>query len=123
MFGNREESGTRTLAIESSEVIEALKLNFPWRSLDVNPSIPFSKRNPLTTPSSSRAQTSATSAKEPFVIHILFPFITQSSPSLVQVVIIPPGLDPKLDSVNPKQPNRFPEPSPGNHFSFCSSDP
>ena len=35
----------------------------------------------------------------------------------------PPGFDPKLGSVNPKQPTLVPFPKPGNHFSFCFSDP
>ena len=74
-------------------------------------------------PDSSFAHTIATSAKLPLVIHILDPLMIQSSPSFLAVVAIPPGFDPKFDSVRPKQPINSPEPNPCNHFFFCSSDP
>ena len=92
-------------------------------SLDVKPSIPFSNKKPLTMPSSSFAHTSATSARLPLVIHIFEPLIIHSSPSFIAVVAIPPGFEPKFDSVKPKQPMSSPAPSPGSHFSFCSSEP
>ena len=41
--------------------------------------VAFGTRNPRT-PSSVRAQTTATSDSEPLVIHILVPLSTQSSP-------------------------------------------
>ena len=109
--------------MESSDVIDALKLNFPWISLEVKPSIPFSSKKPLIIPSSSLAHTTETSAREPLVIHILLPFKIQSSPSLLQRVAMPPGLEPKLGSVSPKHPILVPAPSPGSHLDFCSSDP
>ena len=50
-------------------------------------------------PSSVRAHTTATSAIEPLVIHILVPVSTQSSPSRRACVRIPAGLEPKSGSV------------------------
>ena len=117
------ESGTRTLSITSSDVTDARRLHFPCCRGAENPSIPFSSKNPRITPFLSLAQTTATSATEPLVIHILLPLITQTSPSLLQVVAIPPGFEPKLGSVSPKQPILVPAPSAGSHFAFCSSDP
>ena len=69
------------------------------------------------------AQMIATSAIEPFVIHILEPLRTQSSPSLTARVSIPPGLDPKSGSVRPKQPIDSPVASFGSHSLRCSSEP
>ena len=92
--GKRFLSETLTSFINNSEVIDALKLIFPWMSDEEKPSIPFSKRKPLTTSSSSFAQTTATSAIDPFVIHILEPLIIQSSPSLTALVVIPLGSEP-----------------------------
>ena len=121
--GKRFLSETLTSFINNSEVIDALKLIFPWISDAVKPSIPFSSRKPLTMPSSSLAQTTATSATVPLVIHILDPLIIQSSPSFTALVAIPPGSDPWFDSVKPKQPTASPDASLGSHLSFCSSVP
>ena len=85
--------------------------------------IPFSNKNPRITSSSSLAQTTATSAMEPFVIHILDPLIIQSSPSLFALVSIPAGSEPWFDSVSPKHPTALPAANKGSHFSFCSSVP
>ena len=79
-------------------------------------------------PSSVRAQTTATSATEPFVIHILVPSSTQSLRSSPGVsrrarVRIPPGSDPKSGSVSPKHPISSPDAMPGSQRSFCSSEP
>ena len=59
----------------------------------------------------------------PLVIHILLPLSTQSVPSFLARVRIPPGLEPKSASVSPKQPMRFPSAMPGSHCCFCSSEP
>ena len=109
--------------MDNSEVIDARKLNFPWISLDVKPSIPFSSKNPRIISSLSLAQTRATSAKDPLVIHILFPFKIHPSPSLSHLVTIPPGLEPKFGSVSPKHPIFVPLPNSDNHLDFCSSEP
>ncbi len=69
------------------------------------------------------AHTIATWAVEPFVIHILAPFNTQPSLVSFAVVIMPPGLEPKSGSVNPKQPIASPLASLGSHSFFCSSEP
>ena len=118
-LGNRAESGTRTFKRDSSDVTDARKLNFPWISDDEKPSISFSTKKPCIICSSSFAHITATSAIEPLVIHVFEPLRIQSLPSRTAFVTIPPGLEPKLASVKPKQPINFPEPSPGNHFCFC----
>ena len=68
-------AATRTLSSMSSDVTEALSECFPFISGALNPGVPFSTRNPWTTPSSF-AQTTATSAIDPFVIHIFAPLRT-----------------------------------------------
>jgi len=87
------------------------------------PGMPFSTRNPLICPSSVRAQTVATSAIVPFVIHIFVPFRIQSEPSRFAVVRIEPGSEPASGSVSPKQPMRSPSCIPGSQRCFCSSEP
>jgi hypothetical protein len=69
------------------------------------------------------AHTTATSAIEPLVIHILVPLRTQSSPSRRAVVRMPPGSEPKSGSVRPKHPIASPAAIRGSHSCFCSSDP
>ena len=70
----------------------------------MKPGVPFSTRKPRIAPSSVRAQTIATSAMVPFVIHILAPFRIQSAPSRRACVRIAPGSEPASGSVSPKQP-------------------
>ena len=70
-----------------------------------------------------RAHTTATSATPPFVIHILVPSSTQSSPSWRALVRMPAGFDPKSGSVRPKQPMASPAAIAGSHCSRCSSVP
>ncbi len=74
-------------------------------------------------PSSVCAHTTATSATDPLVIHILLPDSTQSLPSRFARVRMPAGLDPKSGSVSPKQPIASPVAIRGSHSCFCSSDP
>ena len=74
-------------------------------------------------PSSVCAQTTATSATEPFVIHILAPFRIQSSPSRRACVRIAPGSEPASGSVRPKQPSSSPAAIRGSQRCFCSSEP
>ena len=59
-------------------------------------------------PSSVRAQTTATSATEPFVIHVFSPFRTQPSPVAPSLVSMPAGFDPNPGSVRPKHPIAVP---------------
>ena len=87
------------------------------------PGMSFSTRKPLILPSSVRAQTTATSEIEPFVIHIFVPFRIQSLPSRRACVRIAPGSEPASGSVRPKQPITSPACIRGNHCSFCSSEP
>ena len=74
-------------------------------------------------PPSLRAQTTATSAIPPLVIHILVPLSTQSDPSRRALVRIDDGSDPESGSVSPKHPMTSPAAMRGSHSSFCSSDP
>ena len=73
--------------------------------------------------SSVCAQTTATSAIEPLVIHILRPSMTQSSPSRLARVAMPDGSEPWSGSVSPKQPIASPVAIRGSHSCFCSSLP
>ena len=69
------------------------------------------------------AQTTATSAMEPLVIHIFRPSRTQSSPSRRARVRIEPGSEPASGSVSPKHPIASPVDMRGSHSCFCSSLP
>ena len=84
--------------------------------------MPRSTRKPRT-PSSVRAHTTATSAIDPFVIHILVPVRIQSSPSRRARVRIEPGSEPESGSVRPKQPIALPLAISGSQRCFCSSLP
>lgn len=76
------------------------------------------------TPSSVRAQTTATPATEPLVIHILRPSSTQSPPaSRLARVRMAAGSEPASGSVSPKQPMTSPAAMRGSHSRFCSSEP
>ena len=86
------------------------------------PSVSVGTTNPRM-PSSVCAHTTATSAIEPLVIHILLPSRIQSVPSCLARVRMPAGLEPKSGSVRPKQPTFSPLAICGSHSSFCSSDP
>ena len=74
-------------------------------------------------PSSVSAQTTATSEIEPFVIHILLPWMIQSEPSRRARVRIEPGSEPESGSVSPKQPIASPAAIRGSQSCFCSSEP
>jgi hypothetical protein len=71
-------------------------LPFWSRALKPGVSVGTTKpRIPFVSPSSPVcAQITATSAIEPFVIHIFVPFSTQPSAVFFAVVIIPPGFEP-----------------------------
>lgn len=74
-------------------------------------------------PSSVCAQTTATAATLPLVIHILRPVSTQSVPSRFAYVRIAAGSEPTSGSVRPKQPISSPAAMPGSQRCFCSSEP
>ena len=59
----------------------------------------------------------------PLVIHIFDPLMTQSSPSRLARVRMPPGSEPKSGSVSPKHPSASPAAIRGSHSCFCSSLP
>ena len=101
-------SSTSTSSNTSSLVTEARRLHLPVIFGAVKPGVPFSTRKPRT-PSSVLAQTTATSATLPLVIHILLPLMRHLPlPSRTARVRMPPGLEPKSGSVRPKQPTTSP---------------
>jgi hypothetical protein len=106
-------------------VIEARSESLRWMSLATNPGVSVGTTNPWMGPevSPSRAQTTATSATPPLVIHILVPLTIQSSPSRRARVRIEPGSLPESGSVRPKQPMASPAAIRGSHSCFCSSEP
>ena len=101
---------------------EARSESLPSMSAVVKPGVPRGTMKPRT-PSSVTAQTIARSAIEPFVIHIFWPWRTQSSPSRRARVRIELGSDPASGSVSQKQPIASPAAIGGSHSRFCSSDP
>ncbi len=115
-------AGIRQSEKTSCEVTETRSEYLPLCSTVSKPSVPRSTRKPRT-PSSVRAQTTATSAMPPLVIHAFSPLSTQESPSRRARVRIPPGLEPKSGSVRPKQPMALPAPRAGIQRCFCSSEP
>src|ERR1700690_3849310 len=120
--GSTALSGRRTESNDSSDVTDARSDSLLCTSDVVNPRVPRSTRNPLT-PESVAAQTTAMSAMEPLVIHILVPLRTQSSPSRRAEVRIEDGSDPASGSVSPKQPMARPAAISGSQRDFCSSLP
>ena len=94
-----------------------------WMSCAENPGVFGSTRNPRTWPSSAFAQTSATSAIDPLVIHIFVPSSTHPFPERRARVCIAPGSLPAFGSVSPKHPIRSPAAIAGSHVRRCSSLP
>src|SRR5450759_1342499 len=78
-FGNRFSSGTKTSSMTISPVTDARRLNLPSIFGADRPFIPFSRRNPRMSPSSSFAQTTNRSAIGALVIHIFEPCSTYPS--------------------------------------------
>ena len=96
--------GTRTSSRTSSLVTDARSEILWCTSCAVKPGMPFSTRKPRT-PSSVRAHTTATSAIEPLVIHILVPVKHPVRRRRARArVRIEPGSEPESGSVRPKQP-------------------
>src|SRR5436305_12193852 len=107
---------------KSCDVTDARNENLPMWYAVLKPGVPFSTMKPRIVPS-ALAQTTATSATEPFVIHAFAPFRTHESPSFRAYVRMPPGLEPKSGSVRPKQPIFSPAASFGIQWSFCAGEP
>ncbi len=106
--GSTASAGSRTSSMTSSLVTEARSDHLCRISGAENPGASVGTTNPRTprpsSPSSVCAQTTATPATEPLVIHILRPVRIQSSPSRLAYVRIPAGSEPWSGSVSPKQP-------------------
>ena len=110
----------------SSEVTDARSDILWWIVCAENPGVSVGTTKPRIPPCSSPAfaQTTATSATDPLVIHILAPSSTQSpGASRRAIVRMELGSEPESGSVNPKQPISSPAAIPGNHCCFCSSEP
>ena len=88
----------------------------------VNPGVEVGTTKPRT-PSSVWAQMMATWATDARPIQRLAPLSTQSPPSRRAKVVMPPGSDPAVGSVSPKQPIASPVAIAGSHSCFCSSEP
>ena len=123
--GNTASAGSRRFSKVSSEVTEARSDILCVILCAANPGVSVGTTKPRMPPCSSPAfaQTTATSAIEPFVIHIFEPFSTQSSPSLRARVRIDAGSEPWSGSVRPKQPMASPAAMRGSHCCLCSSVP
>jgi hypothetical protein len=74
-------------------------------------------------PSGVEAHTTAISAIDPLVIHILVPDSSQSCPFKIARVSMPDGSLPWSGSVSPKQPIASPAAILGSHSFFWSSEP
>ena len=96
--------------------------SFLWMFRVENPFAARGTRNPRM-PSCVAAQTTATSAMPPLVIHILVPDSSQSLPSRTALVAMLDGSLPWSGSVSPKQPIASPAAIRGSHSCFCSSEP
>src|SRR5215210_8615404 len=120
--GSTDSAGSRTPSMTSSEVIDARSDNFLVILDAEKPAVSVGTTKPRM-PSSVWAQTIATSATDPLVIHIFVPLITHSSPSRFARVSMPAGLEPKSASVRPKQPITSPVAIRGSQMFFWSSVP
>ena len=118
--GSTASRGSRTESRTSSEVTEARSDPLCLISGAENPGVAVGTTNPRM-PSSVRAQTTATSATVPLVIHIFRPLSTQSSPDLDAEVRIDAGSEPASGSVRPKQPIASPAAIRGSHSVLCAS--
>ena len=123
--GNTASPGRRTPSSTSSLVTEARSDSLCLISGAEKPGLSVGTTKPRIPPCSSPAlaQTTATSAIEPLVIHIFEPSSTQSSPSRRALVRIEAGSEPWSGSVSPKQPIASPVAIEGSQRSRCSSVP
>ena len=87
------------------------------------PGAPFSTRKPPRFPSSSRAQTTMTSAKVPFPIQRFSPSSTYSPPIRRARVSSITTSEPCSGSVSANAPSFYIRAIGGSHLSFCSSLP
>ena len=113
--GSIASAGSRTPSSTSSAVTEARSDILCLISGAVKPGVSVGTTKPRT-PSSVRAQTTATSATEPLVIHILVP-VEHPVAAVAHGarVRMPPGSEPKSGSVSPKQPIASPAAIRGSH--------
>lgn len=91
--GRTASAGNRTSSSTSSLVTLARRDHLCLISGAENPGVPAGTTKPRI-PSSLCAQTTATPATDPLVIHILRPLSTQSEPSRLAYVRMPAGSEP-----------------------------
>jgi len=115
-------AGSRQSSKTSSEVVDARSESLFWISCVTKPGVLRGTTNPRT-PSGVFAQTTATSAMSPLVIHILAPLSTHWPSSSRAVVRMPEGSLPASGSVSPKHPMAVPCAMGGSHVCFCCSLP
>src|SRR5260370_16225304 len=120
-LGKRFSCGISQSEKDKPEVTDARSDHLPWTSQALKPGVPFSTRKPRIFSSSHLAQTTATSAMEPLVIHIFSPLSTYLLPFFTARVSMPPGFHPNSGSGKPNHPMTFPGSRHGAHLSFCAS--
>lgn len=96
--------------------------SFGSMGVAVNPGVSVGTTKPRT-PSSVWAQMMATLATDARPIQRFDPLRIQSPPSRCAKVVMPPGSDPAVGSVSPKQPIASPAAIAGSHSAFCSPEP
>ena len=119
--GRTASPGSRTSLNTSSLVSDARSECLPCIPFASKPPFPFDQESADVLVGTG-PQT-ATSAIEPFVIHIFEPFRTQPSPTFWARVFMPLGSDPWSASVSPKQPIASAFAIAGSQRRFCSSEP
>src|SRR5260370_23002299 len=107
-LGKRFSCGISQSEKDKPEVTDARSDHLPWTSQALKPGVPFSTRKPRIFSSSHLAQTTATSAMEPLVIHIFSPLSTYLLPFFTARGSMPPGFEPNCGSVKPKHPIALP---------------
>src|SRR5689334_10245352 len=120
--GKTASAGSRTLSKVSSAVTEARNESLRPILWAEKPGVSVGTTKPRI-PSSVWAQTTATAARVPLVIHIFEPLSTHSSPSSLARVFIDPGSEPASGSVRPKQPSFSPVAIEGSQVSLWAEVP
>ena len=122
---SRFPAGTRTPSSRMCACHTPRLLIFPSMTCASQPtaSCGASTTNPPTSPSSSRAHTTARSHTDPLPIHRLAPSSTQWSPSRRAVVSRLTTSDPWVGSVSATAPSSSSRAIAGSQRSRCSSDP
>ena len=117
---------TRAPSIARSDVVEELSPSFSSSRVIRTCSASSTKQETPRAPAVSgsvRAKSRNVPARDPFVIHCLEPFSTQSSPSDTALVRSEPASEPAPGSVSANAPSCSPRASGGTKRARCSSVP